>query len=66
MSYYHIRSVYSVVQTTCPSFLLDMFPQYDRSDLLRELRARGSAEAVVESVFLGLFSGTPRLGAAPP
>mmetsp|Transcript_25625 Transcript_25625/g.51336 ORF Transcript_25625/g.51336 Transcript_25625/m.51336 type:complete len:1008 (-) Transcript_25625:198-3221(-) len=45
--------------------LVDMFPQYDRSDLLRELRARGSAEAVVESVFLGLFSGIPRGGGAP-
>eukprot|EP00804_Cyclotella_cryptica_P017153 CCRYP_003373-RA/>CCRYP_003373-RA protein AED:0.01 eAED:0.01 QI:93/1/1/1/1/1/2/132/1013 len=40
--------------------LVDMFPQYDRGDLSRELRARGSAEAVVESVFLGVFSGTPR------
>ena len=43
-----------------------MFPQYDRSDLLRELRARGSAEAVVESVLLGLFTGTPRGGEAVP
>lgn len=42
--------------------LTDMFPQYDRADLSRELRARGSAEAVVESVFLGFFSGTPRGG----
>ena len=42
--------------------LVDMFPQYDRADLSRELRARGSAEAVVESVFLGIFSGTPRGG----
>jgi hypothetical protein len=42
--------------------LVDMFPQYDRGDLARELRARGSAEAVVESVFLGLFSGVPRDG----
>jgi hypothetical protein len=40
--------------------LVDMFPQYDRGDLSRELRARGSAEAVVESVLLGVFSGTPR------
>ena len=42
--------------------LVDMFPQYDRADLLRELRARGSAEDVVESVVLGSFLGTPRGG----
>jgi hypothetical protein len=40
--------------------LVDMFPQYDRSDLLRELRQRGSAEAVAESILLGVFSGVPR------
>jgi hypothetical protein len=40
--------------------LVDMFPQYDRSDLLTELRERGSAEAVVEAVFMGIFSGVPR------
>ena len=40
--------------------LVDMFPQYDRSDLLRELRDRGSAESVVESVLLGVFSGRAR------
>lgn len=40
--------------------LVDMFPQYDRSDLLRELRDRGSAESVVESVLLGVFSGRVR------
>jgi hypothetical protein len=40
--------------------LVDMFPQYDRADLLRELRDRGSAESVVESVLLGVFSGRPR------
>jgi Ring finger domain len=40
--------------------LVDMFPQYDRADLLRELRDRGSAEAVVESVLLGVFSGRVR------
>ena len=40
--------------------LVDMFPQYERSDLLRELRARRSAEAVVESILVGLFSGVPR------
>lgn len=39
-----------------------MFPQYDRSDLLSELRRRGSAEAVVEAIILGVFSGTPRGG----
>lgn len=40
--------------------LVDMFPQYDRADLLRELRDRGSAESVVESVLLGVFSGRVR------
>lgn len=40
--------------------LVDMFPQYDRSDLLRELRSRGSAEAVAEAVLMGVFSGIPR------
>jgi len=40
--------------------LVDMFPQYDRSDLMRELRARGSAEGVVESVLLGTFQGVVR------
>jgi hypothetical protein len=42
------------------AILTDAFPQYDRSDLLRELRQRGSAEAVAESVLLGVFSGVPR------
>ena len=42
--------------------LVDMFPQYDRADLSRELRTRGSSEAVVESILLGIFSGTPRGG----
>jgi len=40
--------------------LVDMFPQYDRSDLLRELRDRGSAEAVAEAILMGIFSGVPR------
>ena len=40
--------------------LVDMFPQYDRSDLLRELRERGSSEAVAEAVLMGIFSGIPR------
>ena len=40
--------------------LVDMFPQYNRSDLLRELRQRGSAEAVAEAILLGVFSGVPR------
>ncbi|KAL3921159.1 MAG: hypothetical protein SGILL_002893, partial [Bacillariaceae sp.] len=40
--------------------LVDMFPQYDRSDLLRELRDRGTTEAVVEAVLVGVFSGVPR------
>lgn len=44
------------------TLLVDMFPQYDRSDLLRELRDRGSAEAVVDSILLGSFSGFARVG----
>lgn len=41
--------------------LVDMFPQYERSHLLRELRERGSAEAVAEAILMGLFtSGVPR------
>jgi hypothetical protein len=43
--------------------LVDMFPQYDRADLLRELRTRRSAEGVAESILAGSFVGTPR-GAA--
>lgn len=43
--------------------LVDMFPQYDRADLLRELRMRGSSEAVVEAVLMGVFTGVPREGA---
>ena len=43
--------------------LVDMFPQYERSHLLRELRERGSAEAVVEAIMAGVFtSGVPRGG----
>jgi hypothetical protein len=42
--------------------LVDMFPQYERADLLRELRERGSSEAVVEAVLMGIFSGVPRGG----
>lgn len=52
--------------------LVDMFPQFARADLMRELRERGSAEAVVETVFMGNFSGVaigggnaPAPGAAP-
>lgn len=44
--------------------LTDMFPQYERNDLLRELRLRGSAEGVVEAVLAGVFSGLPRGGGA--
>ena len=44
--------------------LVDMFPQYDRADLLRELRERGSSEAVVEAVLVGVFAGVPRGGNA--
>eukprot|EP00548_Thalassiothrix_antarctica_P006425 CAMPEP_0194149676 /NCGR_PEP_ID=MMETSP0152-20130528/39257_1 /TAXON_ID=1049557 /ORGANISM="Thalassiothrix antarctica, Strain L6-D1" /LENGTH=750 /DNA_ID=CAMNT_0038852045 /DNA_START=261 /DNA_END=2513 /DNA_ORIENTATION=+ len=40
--------------------LVDMFPQYDRANLLRELRTRGSAEGVVESVLMGVFQGVAR------
>jgi hypothetical protein len=40
--------------------LVDMFPQYDRSDLSRELRNRGSVEAVTEAILMGIFSGVPR------
>jgi len=43
--------------------LVDMFPQYQRADLLRELRDRGSPEAVVEAVLTGVFSGVPTNGA---
>ena len=42
--------------------LVDMFPQYDRADLLAELRSRRSAEAVAESILLGIFPGIPRGG----
>jgi len=43
--------------------LVDMFPQYDRADLLRELRDRGSTTRVVEAVLSGSFSGIARPGA---
>jgi hypothetical protein len=43
--------------------LVDMFPQYDRADLLRGLRERGSAEGVAEDVLTGGFAAIPR-GAA--
>ena len=46
--------------------LVDMFPQYARADLLRELRSRGSAESVVESVLMETFSGVPRGGQPQP
>jgi hypothetical protein len=42
--------------------LVDMFPQYERQDLRRALRERGSAEAVAESVLLGTFVGVRRGG----
>ena len=47
-------------ETIAMEQLVDMFPQYERGDLLRELRARRSAEAVVESILLGVFSGVAR------
>jgi hypothetical protein len=40
--------------------LVDMFPQYDRSELLRELRELGSTEAVAEAILVGVFTGVPR------
>jgi len=40
--------------------LVDMFPQFDRTDLLRELRYRGSLEAVTEAILIGMFPGIPR------
>jgi hypothetical protein len=43
--------------------LLDMFPQYARADLLRELRAHGSTEDVVESILGGSFTGVRSDGA---
>jgi hypothetical protein len=46
--------------------LVDMFPQFARADLMRELRERGSAEAVVETVFMGNFSGVARGGGNAP
>jgi hypothetical protein len=42
--------------------LLDMFPQYERLDLQRALRQRGTIEAVVESILAGVFVGIPRGG----
>eukprot|EP00534_Pseudo-nitzschia_fraudulenta_P007380 CAMPEP_0201193794 /NCGR_PEP_ID=MMETSP0851-20130426/147721_1 /ASSEMBLY_ACC=CAM_ASM_000631 /TAXON_ID=183588 /ORGANISM="Pseudo-nitzschia fraudulenta, Strain WWA7" /LENGTH=644 /DNA_ID=CAMNT_0047480365 /DNA_START=67 /DNA_END=2001 /DNA_ORIENTATION=- len=44
------------------SQLVDMFPQYDRGDLLRELRIRGSIEGVTEAILLDIFPGAPRGG----
>lgn len=49
-------------EATALEQLVDMFPQYDRADLLRELRARRSAEAVAETILLGTFTGIPRGG----
>jgi len=43
--------------------LVDMFPQYDRADLLRELRDRGSITLVAEAILNGTFSGIARPGA---
>lgn len=42
--------------------LVDMFPQYDRADLVRGLRDRGSAEGVAESILMGGFAAIPRGG----
>ena len=49
-------------ETAAIEQLVDMFPQFERHDLLRELRLRGSAEGVAESVLLGIFSGVARGG----
>merc|ERR1712232_230944 len=46
--------------------LVDMFPQYDRSDLLSELRDRRSVDAVAESVLNGALTGRERGGAIAP
>jgi hypothetical protein len=40
--------------------LVEMFPQYEREDLRRELQSRNSIEQVAESIFIGSFSGLPR------
>lgn len=40
--------------------LVDMFPQYDRNDLARELQRRGSLEAVTEALLIGIVPGVPR------
>jgi hypothetical protein len=40
----------------------DMFPQYDRADLMRALRESGSPERVAEAVLTGNFVGAPRFG----
>ena len=40
--------------------LVDMFPQYDRNDLARELQRRGSLEAVTEAILIGIVPGVPR------
>lgn len=37
--------------------LTDMFPQYDRTDLLLCLRQRGSTQAVVDMILRGVFPG---------
>jgi hypothetical protein len=42
--------------------LVDMFPQYDRSDLMRALHRTGSPERVAESILSGNFAGVPRFG----
>jgi CUE domain len=42
--------------------LVDMFPQYERHDLQRALRQRGTIEAVVESILVGVFIGVPHGG----
>ncbi|VEU45071.1 unnamed protein product [Pseudo-nitzschia multistriata] len=50
----------NVLQARALEQLIDMFPQYDRRDLLGELRYRGSIEAVTESILMGIFWAVPR------
>ena len=47
-------------EATALDQLLDMFPLYERADLLHELRRLRSSEAVVESILGGRFAGIVR------
>lgn len=50
-------------EQTALETLQELFPQYERNDLLRSLRDRGSVEGVTDSIALGTFVGQPRLEA---